>query len=124
MELYSITSRTPGIPMKLWRWDADGSHSNYVVSIKNHLNPRRTVWTADWSIHGGKRQVALKIAKGRGEVTLLEQEARIYLEYLEPLQEKVVPKYYGVFKGIKDGVDFACMLLEYCSGTVDHVNFK
>ncbi|THU90639.1 hypothetical protein K435DRAFT_607960, partial [Dendrothele bispora CBS 962.96] len=68
--------------------------------------------------------IALKTATGSAAVAALERESLFYIEHLGSLQGEVVPKHYGFFKGTKDGVEFACMSLEYCTGSWDAVNFN
>ncbi len=61
-------------------------------------------------------QVAVKWVRGQSAVESLRKEARMYEGILKPLQGAVVPTFYGLFVGKKDGVYIGCMLLEWCPG--------
>jgi hypothetical protein len=60
--------------------------------------------------------IIVKAALGPDEMILLNREAEFYSNELRHLQGTVVPKCFGLFRGKVDGVDFGCLLLEYCSG--------
>ena len=60
--------------------------------------------------------IIIKSALGPDEMILLKREAEFYSNELRLLQGTVVPKCFGFFRGKVDGVDFGCLLLEYCSG--------
>lgn len=60
--------------------------------------------------------IIIKSALGPDEMLLLTREAEFYSNELRSLQGTVVPKCFGFFRGKVDGVDFGCLLLEYCSG--------
>jgi hypothetical protein len=60
--------------------------------------------------------VAIKIARGLQELAAIETEHEFYERDLKGLQGTVVPQLHGFFRGNIDGIDIACMLLEYCSG--------
>jgi hypothetical protein len=68
---------------------------------------------------GGERRNKLifKLAREPDEITVLEQEARLYENQLRDLRGKFVPEYYGIFHGDVMGSRVAGMLLEYCIGS-------
>ncbi|CCL98100.1 uncharacterized protein FIBRA_00094 [Fibroporia radiculosa] len=61
-------------------------------------------------------EVALKWATGKQHIDRLRWEASMYENELRHLQQRVVPDFYGFFQATLDGVDVACLVLEYCGG--------
>lgn len=91
---------------------------------KVHLTARivRRLKSHVYTAHIGPRGreptelVVLKMARGKEEFADLEREVEFYDNELRYLQGSVVPRFQGYFKTKVDGIDLACLLLEYCSG--------
>lgn len=98
----------------LWSWSIGNVHqtARIIRRIKNRV----------YSAHVGPRgmeptqMIIIKTGRGEGEMPQLNREAELYDNELRYLQGTVVPKTFGFFRGKVDGVDLACLLLEYCSG--------
>lgn len=63
-----------------------------------------------------EKVVIIKTARGEDEMETLNREFQFYEGELKHLQGHVVPLCFGSFRGKVDGVDFGCLVLEYCSG--------
>ncbi|KAI0756576.1 hypothetical protein C8Q80DRAFT_1116034 [Daedaleopsis nitida] len=69
------------------------------------------------SYHVPEMEVAVKWVRGQRAIESLRKETRMYEDVLRPLQGVVVPVFYGLFTGkTQDGMDVACMLMEWCPG--------
>jgi hypothetical protein len=96
-----------------WSWSTEHVHqtARVVRRLKGHV----------YAAHIGPRGmepeqlIALKIARGE-ELPELEREVEFYDNELRGLQGSVVPRCFGSFKGKVDGIDVACLLMEFCSG--------
>jgi hypothetical protein len=98
----------------LWSWSLGKIHqtARIIKCIKNnvytaHIGPRDMEAT---------ETIIVKAALGPDEMILLNREAEFYSNELKHLQGTVVPKCFGLFRGKINGLDFGCLLLEYCSG--------
>ncbi|KAI0800845.1 hypothetical protein C8Q74DRAFT_1314251 [Fomes fomentarius] len=60
--------------------------------------------------------LALKWVVGAERMAGVKREASLYDNELMPLHGKVVPHFYGFFKGIIGDVQVGCIVLEWCSG--------
>ncbi|KAF5367927.1 hypothetical protein D9758_004349 [Tetrapyrgos nigripes] len=99
---------------------------HHIVIAENALNSKQTVWQAKWHENGARtggfeRNVVVKIASTAEAVRKLEKEAEFYENHLILLQGDIVPRYYGFFRVLRR--EYACMMLEYCTGSVDPMNF-
>ncbi|KAJ7292747.1 hypothetical protein C8J57DRAFT_1490235 [Mycena rebaudengoi] len=106
-------------------WDGE-VHMFYSLAIgRGHHTARMArrlqngIYLVEIGPRGGERRNKLifKLAREPDEITVLEQEARLYENQLRDLRGKFVPEYYGIFHGDVMGSRVAGMLLEYCIGS-------
>ena len=61
-----------------------------------------------------RASVALKFAMRGDLIGHLVEEAELYLGPLAPLQGSTVPRCHGLYIGLVDDEEIACLVLEYC----------
>jgi len=112
-------------PARLWYY---GNVINVHMTARIIRRLKNRVYLAHFGPRGkGPTQiVAIKIARGLQELNPIEREFNLYENDLKNLQGSVVPGLLGFFRGSIDGIDIACLLLEFCSGPEnrDHIELK
>ncbi|KAF9260771.1 hypothetical protein L218DRAFT_946495 [Marasmius fiardii PR-910] len=112
------------------RGSNDSFPSSGMIVSTAYLGPRKVANT-DPGI-----PVVLKFAIGEANIAILQREAMFYENELRRLQGSVVPKCFGLYRGMQDRYHsyafgggralggpndpMACLVLEYCSGYGDH----
>ncbi|KAJ4485695.1 hypothetical protein J3R30DRAFT_3283749 [Lentinula aciculospora] len=107
---------------ELWSWESQQNVHQTAQVIKKPLTTRgniRIAYLGPRDANDPESLVIIKLARDN-EVKVLEREYRVYMDNLRHLQGSVVPICYGFYRGKAQGEDFACMLLEYCRGTVTY----
>ncbi|KAJ3789951.1 hypothetical protein GGU10DRAFT_303963 [Lentinula aff. detonsa] len=106
---------------ELWSWEPHLTGHQTARLVKQRMTPRGNIRVAYLGPRDEEPEslVVVKMARDN-EVATLEKEYRIYMDRLAHLQGSVVPICYGLFRGKVEGERFACMLLEYCRGTVTY----
>ncbi|KAL6304783.1 hypothetical protein BKA93DRAFT_825403 [Sparassis latifolia] len=69
-----------------------------------------------------EQDVAVKWVRGEQAVRRLEHEAKLYNEKLAPLQGTVVPRFYGFFSAVIQGINVGCIVLEWYKETANRAD--
>ena len=104
-------------PQQMWSWSSPSeSHLTVTLLHDQPLRDSRRVWLANMNVRGGyaTSEVVVKFARGREELAMLEAEATLYDNELRYLQDTIVPRCHGLFRG-SGGIQGA-LVLEYRPG--------
>ena len=89
-----------------------------VTSATEYSSPRVFKVHTSYMVSGSETVVetplVFKVAAGNSALKRLEHEADIYASKLKDLQGKVVPRYFGMYKGRSDYGNVGVMVLEHC----------
>lgn len=58
--------------------------------------------------------MAVKWARGTAAIQLFRHEASLYERQMKHLQGDIVPRCHGMYCNVFDGVEAACLMLEWC----------
>lgn len=94
--------------------DSSSETYNEEDSNPEKLDERENL-EAQWTSY----PLAVKWARGAAAVGRLKCEAEFYQKELRSLQGTVVPLFFGLFCAKMDGVECACLLLEWCGQVID-----
>ncbi|KIK70565.1 hypothetical protein GYMLUDRAFT_972691 [Collybiopsis luxurians FD-317 M1] len=104
---------------ELWSWAPSDVRDQKVILTDQQLSTRGNVVIGYLGPRDQESRVAVvaKLAR-QSSLHSLEKEYEMYETKLKRLQGHVVPRCYGLFKGINsNGEGMACLLLEYCIGS-------
>ncbi|KAH9923209.1 uncharacterized protein BXZ73DRAFT_51069 [Epithele typhae] len=65
-------------------------------------------------------EVVCKVGTGPRLVERIRHEARLYRTKLAPLQGRFVPRCFGLFEGVVEGVETSCLVLSYEGEPTQH----
>lgn len=89
------------LPFNLGIGKPDGHKETLNVQVIS-LDRLEGIYTADWKLNGlASGKVTVKIARDEAHNKALFQEARMYIKYLGPLEDKYAPRFYGYYRPFK-----------------------